>query len=188
MNDRTDDITEALTEGSTYEQFRLRHGMLFSSSIEAKTRYCLYLLWLSVAVGPILWLAPDAAAGERPALTLVALVGVGFVAAGFAGLSVVHRYVASRDVDPEQARSIVGLEELFSGAALITGGAGIVAAVALASLGAGGEPSYGGEFTPLRTAPQAVSGELVSAIGGAVALFATAWWLRVFGSGDSPAE
>lgn len=47
MNDRTDEITEALTEGSTYEQFRLRHGMLFSSSIEAKTRYCLYLLWLS---------------------------------------------------------------------------------------------------------------------------------------------
>lgn len=143
-----DEYIDLVLDGSTYELLRARRGISTRWPIPRKIRWCGYLSFAASALLPTVMLLPfsvrEAYFGVRPAfapmaLAIVDLVGVVCLAVGGLGLAAVAvRSSRLEEISEDQAWSLVGIEDAFSGIGLVTGALGVLSALALAGVGFGG--------------------------------------------------
>lgn len=145
------DIEQAVLEGTAYELIRAQHGLTAVAPIPTKIRWCGGLLFVGALLFPIVLLLPEsvheASFDGTPlsyplGVALLLIVGVGPLTFGGVGLSYVHyRIERTASISEDQAWTLVGLEDVFSGLAILTGGLAVFATVLLALVGlAGVEP------------------------------------------------
>ncbi|MFO7925936.1 MAG: hypothetical protein ACQET5_02040 [Halobacteriota archaeon] len=131
-----------------YELIRRRHGLSGIVSIPRKIRWCSYLSFvIAASMGALAVLPPSVrklylegeAANQSLGVGLVALFCVGAVVVGAVGLAgVALRRGRAESVSREHAWFLVGLEDVFSGIALITGALGVAAVTTLTVVGFAG--------------------------------------------------
>lgn len=143
-----DKYTRLVREGSDYELLRARRGMFSMWSIPQKIRGCSFVLFAASATFPILFFLPPAVqeqyvgvdvAATRVAFTGLTLFSIGCLVGASLGLATVAAYRDRLDeISEQQAWSLVGIENVFSGIGYVTGLLGVVATLALAAVGHAG--------------------------------------------------
>jgi hypothetical protein len=179
-----DRYTELVLEASIYEELRLRRGMATRLPIAAKIGGCSLLSFLAATLAPIVAVLPPAVrdryfetAPTTAALsvTLLALFGCACLFVAAVGLAwIVHTRSPVDAVSEDAAWRLVGLENIFTGVAFLTGGLGIACAVGLAGTGLLGtgtvEQLLGAGVDPYQTGPAGartpVETSVVATVGG----------------------
>jgi len=144
-----DPIAAALVSDSTYERLRQQRFGWFKQPVTRKITLQGYLLHVLAGVLPVLALLPrelralyfgNSVADAAPKVGVVALVAVGVVAAGGAGLAAVGylRIRRGDEFDEHTAHSVLNFEDLCSMAGLATGGVATVATYSFVLIGFGG--------------------------------------------------
>lgn len=140
--------TDPFLGGSEYELIRARSGLSTRWSIPRKVRWCGYLLFAASGLLPVVvslpapvrerFIGPDPASAPL-AVATVDLLGVLCLVVAAVGLAAVALYRSRLGhIDEDQAWTLVGFEDVFSGIGFVTGGLAVVAALALAAVGFAG--------------------------------------------------
>lgn len=137
-----------------YDLIRRRHGLSGLVSIPRKIRWCSYLSFvIAASMGSLAVLPPSVrklylegeAASQSLGVGFVASLCVGAVVVGAVGLaSVALRRGRVETVSREQAWLLVGLEDVFSGIAFISGALGVTAVATLTVVGFAGTETVEG--------------------------------------------
>lgn len=147
-----EDVSRSTVEESTYRLVRARHGLFTWAPIPRKIRWCGYLALLMAVVTPLILFLPaeiaqaqfaGSPAQAQLSLGYIVLITLGTLIGAAIGLAAVaYRQAQLDEITDDQAWTLVGSEDLFSGFAFITGGLGAVSTVILAALGHLSAPAF----------------------------------------------
>jgi hypothetical protein len=140
-----DRYTEVVLEASPYEELRLRRGLLTRLSIPTKIGICSLLFFVAATLAPIAAVLPPAVTEQyfdtdptaaTLSVTVLALFGCGCLLVASIGLAVIaHKRLPLDALSEDAAWRLVGLENICTGVAFLTGGLGICCAVGLVGTG-----------------------------------------------------
>jgi len=137
--------TKLVLEATPYAELRHRRGFLSRLSIAAKIGGCSGLFFLAALLAPIVAALPPAVKAQYVAsdplrvelsVSMLALFGCGCLFLASLGLAwIAIRRSPVEELSTDDAYRLVGLEDICTGLAFVTGTLGIASALTFASMG-----------------------------------------------------